>query len=102
LAIPTEDHPLKYSDFERVIPEGEYGVGTGIVWDRGIYRTLTGKGKDRRWLLIKMNDREADARRNPVRTQPESILSGLTNEDMANQAKEGSPRGAYPESPRME
>ncbi|WAL98641.1 DNA polymerase ligase N-terminal domain-containing protein [Streptomyces sp. Je 1-369] len=38
LAIPTEDHPLDYRDYEGVIPEGEYGGGTVMVWDRGTYR----------------------------------------------------------------
>jgi DNA ligase D-like protein (predicted 3'-phosphoesterase) len=111
LAMQVEDHPLDYGDFEGRIPEGSYGAGAVIVWDTGSYRGLNEEvpveealanghlgfwleGEKlrggwtlqhvggRRWLLIKRRDEEADARRNPVSTQPDSVLSGRTIEEL--------------------
>jgi len=124
LAIQTEAHPLDYIDFEGVIPEGEYGAGTVMVWDTGTYENLRAhqgrnsqsmenalveglievwlegeklKGgyalkriaddKKPRWLVIKMDDQEADARRKPTSTQPDSVKSGRALDEIA---KEGS------------
>jgi bifunctional non-homologous end joining protein LigD len=73
LAIRTEDHPLKYLDFEGVIPKGEYGGGTMIVWDRGTWSPahdphkslakghiefeLDGERLKGRWHLVRMKTR---------------------------------------------
>jgi DNA ligase D-like protein (predicted 3'-phosphoesterase) len=119
LAVPTEDHPLDYADFEGIIPAGGYGAGTVLVWDRGTYRNLTEQGgreigiaeaarrghisvwlegekvrggyaltrfrtgKGEAWLLVKKNDAEANPGRNLTATEPRSVVSGRTLEEIA-------------------
>jgi bifunctional non-homologous end joining protein LigD len=70
LAMQVEDHPLDYADFEGVIPEGEYGGGTVMVWDKGTWEpevpdvdealkkgdlkfTLHGKKLKGSWVLVR-------------------------------------------------
>lgn len=48
LAMMVEDHPYSYRNFEGVIPEGEYGGGTVIVWDEGTYEPSDLPGKKRK------------------------------------------------------
>jgi bifunctional non-homologous end joining protein LigD len=108
LAVHVEDHPLEYGDFEGLIPEGNYGAGAVIVWDRGQWLPTgdpaegLAKGKllfelrghklhgmwtlvkinkaEKEWLLIK--ERDAYATSGGDAPPEESVLSGLTVEDL--------------------
>lgn len=124
LAVETDDHPLDYADFEGVIAGDQYGSGTVLVWDTGVFenakrddnghieKSLSDCFKDghltvllhgeklsggyslthfrsengkRQWLLVKTDDAQADARRNPVNTEPDSVLSDRDLSDIAAQ-----------------
>ena len=76
LAVHVEDHPLEYGGFEGNIPEGEYGAGAVLVWDRGSWEpeadphegyakghldfVLHGKKLKGRWHLVRMHGRPQD------------------------------------------
>jgi bifunctional non-homologous end joining protein LigD len=56
LAMPVEDHPYDYKDFEGIIPKGQYGGGTVIVWDEGWYEPavdekLKDKASKEHWMM---------------------------------------------------
>jgi len=112
LAMQTEPHPLDYNLFEGVIPEGEYGGGTVMIWDRGTWKPesddvdralargdlkfrLHGKKlrgswvlvrtRDRTWLLIKHRDEFASTEDLTV-TKPLSVVSRRTLAGIARAA----------------
>ncbi|MGZ4371665.1 MAG: DNA polymerase ligase N-terminal domain-containing protein, partial [Gaiellaceae bacterium] len=69
---------------ERQLAEGHVAVWLEGEKLRGGYAlTRIGGGKRERWLLVKKNDEAADPRRDPIRSQPESVKSGRRLEDVA-------------------
>ena len=81
LAVRTEDHPMSYAEFEGVIPKGEYGGGTVMLWDKGTWEPIAGKSAadiedghlhfilhgermKGEWLLVRMKPRPGEKREN--------------------------------------
>ena len=79
MAMPTEDHPIEYNKFEGIIPEGEYGGGTVMIWDRGTWTPevpdvdaalkkgdlkfrLDGEKLEGSWVLVRMRQRPNERR----------------------------------------
>lgn len=121
LAVETEDHPMAYKAWEGVIPQGQYGGGTMIVWDRGTWvpegdahkglkegrltfrldgERLRGtwslvrmkdEGKRRNWLLIKRSDENALS---PGSAEPvdTAMASVISGRSNADLAKDGALR----------
>lgn len=113
LAVEVEDHPLDYGAFEGVIPQGEYGGGTVMLWDRGFWKSLKNPTKDRidfelhgeklngHWTLVRIRDRNRSGKRADgnwllIKRSDESIpepenISVVTRRTMAQIAREEAP-----------
>jgi bifunctional non-homologous end joining protein LigD len=77
-AVQTEDHPLDYADFEGKIPEGNYGAGHVIVWDRGRWRSVGdfAEGLKKGKLLFELEGYKMQGRWTMVRLKSKSNRSG--------------------------
>jgi bifunctional non-homologous end joining protein LigD len=102
LAMEVEDHPIEYADFEGVIPEGQYGGGTVMVWDRGTWEprddpdralragklvfTLHGEKLSGAWALVKLRGARASAKGNEWLLLKEKDDAARSGDDVAARA----------------
>ena len=114
LAVEVEDHPIEYEGFEGIIPEGQYGGGTVMVWDRGTYYVygeqplkslregklhlvLDGEKAKGEWTLVRIRGRDseknqwlilktgADAKPISKKLDDQSVKTGRTMKQIAEE-----------------